>query len=94
MPILVFIIILYGVYKKINIYDRFIEGSKESFDIIITMFPPMLAMIFGVNIMIKSGFIDYIFMIFKWIKIIPIDVFPMMLLRPISGSVSLATLNK
>ena len=57
------------------------------------MFPPMLAMIFGVNILIKSGFIDYIFMIFKWIRVIPIDVFPMIILRPISGSVSLATLN-
>lgn len=87
------IIILYGFIKKINVYDTFIDGSKESFDLIFTMFPTMLAMIFGINIFLKSGLIDILFNLIKPIKIIPIEVFPMILLRPISGSASLATLN-
>lgn len=56
----------------------------------------MLAMIFSLNIFLKSGMIDYIFYILKpiiGIFKIPIEVFPMILLRPISGSASLAFLN-
>ena len=53
----------------------------------------MLAMIFGINIFLKSGLIDILFNLIKPIKIIPVEVFPMILLRPISGSASLATLN-
>lgn len=56
----------------------------------------MLAMIFGVNIFLKSGAIDYLFILIKpFLSIIkvPIEIFPMILLRPISGSSSLAFLN-
>ncbi len=87
---------IYGIKKKVDLYDTFIEGSKESFDLIFSMFPCMLAMIFSLNIFLKSGMIDYIFYILKpiiGIFKIPIEVFPMILLRPISGSASLAFLN-
>lgn len=57
------------------------------------MFPPMLAMIFGVNIFLKSGIIEYIYKIFSGFNFIPSEILPMILLRPISGSASLATLN-
>ena len=57
------------------------------------MFPPMLAMIFGVNIFIKSGVLNIMFNAIKIINFIPSEVFPMMILRPISGTASLATLN-
>lgn len=56
----------------------------------------MLAMIFGLNIFIKSGTLNYVFAILKPIVNflnVPIEVFPMMILRPISGSASLALLN-
>ena len=56
IPLMVLGIILYGIKKKVNIYDVFVEGSKESYEMVLTMFPCMLAMIFGVNIFIKSGF--------------------------------------
>lgn len=96
IPILVLGIIAYGVIKKINIYDVFVEGSKESYDMALTMFPCMLAMIFGVNIFIKSGVLEYIFGFFQNILDflrIPIEIIPMAIMRPISGSSSLAILN-
>ena len=55
IPLMVLGIILYGIKKKINIYDVFVEGSKESYEMVLTMFPCMLAMIFGVNIFIKRA---------------------------------------
>ena len=96
IPIMVFGIIGYGLIKKVNIYDVFIEGSKESYDMVLSMFPCMLAMIFGVNIFIKSGVLEYIFSYFQNILDIiniPLEVIPMAIMRPISGSSSLAILN-
>ena len=96
IPIMVLGIILYAYIKKVDIYDVFIEGSKESYDMILTMFPCMLAMIFGINIFIKSGILEYIFGFFQGILDIlnlPLEIIPMAIMRPISGSSSLAILN-
>lgn len=96
IPALVLFIIIYGVSKKINIYDEFIEGSKESFTMTLKIFPCLLAMILGINIFLKSGILDF-FMnlinpLFQYVKI-PIQALPMMIMRPISGSSTLAILN-
>lgn len=96
IPIMVLGIVLYGIIKKINVYDVFVDGAQESYDMIITMFPCMLAMIFGVNIFIKSGILEYIFSFFGNILEllhIPVEIIPMAIMRPISGSSSLAILN-
>lgn len=96
IPILVLIVIIYGLYKKVDIYNVFTEGSKESFDIAYTMFPCLIGMIFGINIFLKSGILNYIYEFlspfFKLVNL-PGDLFPMILMRPISGSSSLAILN-
>ena len=96
IPIIVFIIVLYGVKKKVDVYDVFIEGSKESLSMIKELFPTFLAMILGVNIIINSGFLSFILGIFKPLfsfLCIPLEILPMAVIRPISGSASLAILN-
>lgn len=96
VPIMVLIVVVYGVYKKCDIYDDFIDGASESFDMIIKMFPCLLAMIFSVNIFLKSGFLESFFNMIKplidFINV-PVEVLPMAIMRPISGSSSLAILN-
>lgn len=96
IPLLVMIIILYAVYQKVDVYDTFVEGAKESFPMIRSMFPTFLAMIFGVNLFLNSGIIDTVFSfftpLFESIKV-PVDILPMAILRPISGSSTLAILN-
>ena len=96
LPLIVLIVIIYGIYKKINVYDTFLEGAKESFDMVLSLFPTLLAMILGVNIFIKSGVLDFILIIFKPIFSvikIPYEVLPLALMRPISGSSGIALLN-
>lgn len=60
------------------------------------LFPTFIAMILAVNVFIKSGFLDfllsYISPLFKYLSM-PIEVLPLALIRPISGSASLAYLN-
>ena len=96
LPLIVLFIIVYGLIKKVNIYDVFLDGAKESFDMIIKMFPPLLGMIFSVNIFINSGilikFLNIFSFIFKILKV-PIEVVPLALMRPISSTSALAILN-
>lgn len=96
IPLMVLFIILYGIIKKVNIYDEFLVGSTESFGMILKIFPCLLAMILGINIFLKCGILDLLSNllepIFSYIKI-PIQVLPMMIMRPISGTSTLAILN-
>jgi len=96
IPLLVLSIVIYGAYKKINVYDSFVEGSKEGFSMVLNMFPPLLAMIFGINIFTNSGLIDEIFTFLKplfFVLHIPLEILPIAVMRPLSGSFGLALLN-
>jgi len=96
IPLMVLGIVLYGIIKKVNVYDVFIDGAKESFDMVLSMFPNLLAMILGINIFLKSNIltslIKFINPVLEFIKL-PYQILPMALIRPISGSSSLAFLN-
>ena len=81
------------MYKKNDFFSNFIEGSSESFKLIIKIFPNLLAMIFSVNILISSGFLDYFLNLISPIIKIPFEILSMALVRPISGNASLALLN-
>lgn len=92
LSIIVLLVIIYGLYKKVNIFDKFIEGSKESYSMILSLFPCLLAMILAVNIFVTSGFLDYILRLIK-LSFIPSELVTLMILRPISGSSSMAILT-
>lgn len=96
IPLIVLIIILYGYFKKVDVYDTFIEGVKESFKMILNLFPTFIAMILAVNLFINSGVLDYVLsFINPALKAINIsgEILPLAIVRPISGSASLAYLN-
>ena len=93
MPILVSIIVIYGLYKKIDLYEAFIDGSKESFKMCFTIFPNLLAMILSVNVLINSGFIEWLVNLFFNSTKLPIEIISLIFTKPISGSASVALLN-
>lgn len=84
LPLLVLIILIYS-YKKINIYEAFIEGVKESFSMILEIFPSLLGMIFAVNIFTNSGILSALTK--------NSEIITMIILRPLSGNAALSTLN-
>lgn len=90
LPIMILGIIIYGIYKKVDIYSSFIKGAKDGINSAIGIFPFTVSMVFAVNIFLHSGILDYIFKGLADIlgPNIPINIFPMALLRPISGSAS------
>lgn len=97
LPIFIFMIIFYGLKKKINIYDSFLEGAKEGLVTTFSIFPAVIAMIFAINIFLDSGVLYFIAGFFKSLLEtlnIELEILPMALLRPISGNASLAIMNE
>lgn len=96
IPFIVLFVILFGIFKRIDVYDSFVSGSKEGIIIIKKMFPSMLGMILAINIFTSSGAVNYLFSFLKPIFSffnIPFEILPVALLRPISGSFGLGLLN-
>lgn len=93
IPILVFVLIFYGFFKGVDVYDSFINGTKESGKMIMEIFPYLLGMMVAVNIFINSGILTNFSQVIEKFINIPIDIIPMALMRPISGSSTLAILN-
>ena len=62
IPLLVLGIIGYALYKKVNVFDEFVDGAKEGLQLGFSVFPCLIAMIFGINILLKSGLLDRIFL--------------------------------
>lgn len=93
IPALVLFIALYGFIKKNDVYSSFIEGSKESFQMIFNLFPTLLAMMLGINLLLESNFLNVIANGIRLIVDVPSEIIPLALLRPISGSSALALLN-
>lgn len=96
IPLIVVTIIIYGIYKKVDIFDTFIDGVKEGMKLSINLFPTIFAMIIAITLITDSNIINYICNLLKplFSKIsFPTEVLPLALLRPISGSSSLVILN-
>ena len=72
IPLMVLLVILYGLFKKVDIYDAFVDGAKDSFDMIAKIFPCILGMLLGVNILLNSGLLDYIFNLLRPILSFPV----------------------
>ena len=57
IPIIVIIILIYGLYKKVDIFNNFLLGVKEGLKSCINLFPTIFAMIIAINLLTNSGFI-------------------------------------
>lgn len=96
IPLIVVTIIIYGIYKKVDIFDTFIDGVKEGMKLSINLFPTIFTMIIAITLITDSNIINYICNLLKplFSRIsFPTEVLPLALLRPISGSSSLVILN-
>lgn len=50
MPVLIIVVITLSLKNKISIYDTFIEGAKDSFSVVLSIFPSMLAILLVINL--------------------------------------------
>lgn len=96
IPLVVIIILIYGMYKKIDIFDTFLLGVKEGLKTSLGLFPTIFAMTIAITILTNSNLIsDFIGIVRPFFAKIgfPSELLPLGLLRPISGSSALVVLN-
>lgn len=93
MPLIILLIILYGVSEKNKVFDTFLKGAKEGLEIVIGLFPTLLGIFLAVGALRSSGIIELIVKVIEPVLNtlnIPAQIMPLALLRPISGSASMA----
>lgn len=93
IPTVILIILLYGVAEKNKVYDTFLEGVKDGIEIVFKLFPTLVGIFLAVGALRKSGIIDLIIKLISPITNllkIPNQILPLAMLRPISGSASMA----
>lgn len=95
IPALIFAFINYGAYKKVKVYESFIEGAKEGFNVAVRIIPYLVAMLSAIGIFRAGGGMDFLVMILKpFTELIgmPPEALPMAIMRPLSGSGSLGVM--
>ena len=58
IPLLIFLIIGYGLLCRHNIYEEFIEGAKDGFETVIGIMPTLIGLMVAVGILRASGFLE------------------------------------
>lgn len=89
IPILLGSIVIYGMIKKVKVYECFIEGAKEGLKVCLNIYPYLLAMLLAVGVFRESGALDYFINFIKpVVKFIglPAEVVPLVMVKPLSGS--------
>ncbi|WP_046159811.1 nucleoside recognition domain-containing protein, partial [Caldanaerobacter subterraneus] len=89
VPVLLIIIPFYGLVKKAKVYEIFIEGAKEGLDVVVRIFPSLLAMLVAIGVLRASGALNLlaqILMPFTQKIGMPEELVPLALIRPLSGS--------
>jgi len=92
IPLFILFVVLYGFYKKVRVYDSFVSGAKDGINIVIRIFPYLLAIFIAVKSFQASGAFDFIKNISSGIFAIlniPLEVVSISIIKPLSGSASL-----
>lgn len=93
IPVLLVFIPLYSAYRKVPVYESFVEGAKDGFQTAVSIIPSLVGMMVAISVFRMSGAMDLLVGAIKpvldWAGI-PGEVLPLAILRPITGAGSLA----
>jgi spore maturation protein SpmA len=89
---IIVLIILGGAYKKVSVFDAFIEGAKQGFDVIVKIIPYLVAMLVAIRVFRDSGAMGYILNGLTYLIQLTgvntefIGALPVAIMKPLSGS--------
>ena len=93
VPATIFLILLYGLIEKKAVFDIFLKGANDGVKMVIKIFPTLIGLFLAIGALSSSGILDFVIKIItptlKILKIPP-EIMPLAILRPISGSGSIA----
>ncbi len=93
IPVLLVFIPLFGIARNIKVYDVFIEGAKEGFQVAVRIIPFLVGILVAIGMFRGSGAMDLITEALRPLLSVtrfPPEIFPLVILRTLSGSGSLA----
>lgn len=93
MPLMIVIIVIYGVIERKKIFDIFLDGAKEGIGVVLNIFPTLVGLFVAIGALRSSGIIDLIVnLLMPILNLVnfPNEILPLALIRPISGSSSIA----
>ena len=89
IPMIIIGFPLYGLYKRVPVYEEFVVGAKEGFQVAVNIIPYLVAILFAVAMFRASGAMDFFVEALRplltplgW----PPEVLPMVITRPLTGS--------
>ena len=86
------VIVLGGVYKKINVFDAFIDGAKGGFETAVRIIPYLVGLLVAISLLRNSGVLEFVLDGLKYVFVFfngdtrIVDALPTALLKPLSGS--------
>ncbi|MBF0454197.1 MAG: spore maturation protein [Magnetococcales bacterium] len=89
IPSLMVLMLGFGAWRRIPIYEAFVEGAREGFDVAIRIIPYLVAILVAVGMFRASGAMGYLVNAMGSLTSqmgLPAEALPMALLRPLSGS--------
>lgn len=97
IPLILGLFIGYAYLKKVKVYEEFVEGAKEGFNVGVTIIPYLVAMLVAIAMFRACGALEFLTNILGSVteKIgIPGAVLPMAFMRPLSGSGSISVMTE
>ena len=95
IPLMLLIIVVYGIVKKQKVYELFLEGVKEGLSLVVHIFPTLLSILIAIGIFKTSGGMNILTMLLNPVaKIlgIPTEILPIGIMRSVSGGASVGLL--
>ena len=84
---------LYGLFKRVPVYESFVEGAKEGFQVAVRIIPYLVAILFAIAMFRASGAMEALTQVLNPVLGLigfPAELLPMAILRSLSGSGSAA----
>ncbi len=97
IPILLFLIPLIGILKKVKIYEVFVDGAKEGFQVAVRIIPFLVAILVAIGMFRASGAMElFVQLISPFTNLIgmPAEILPAAIMRPLSGSGALGVITE
>jgi spore maturation protein B len=87
---------VYGLIKGVPVYEVFVEGAKEGFEIAVLIIPYVVAILFAIEMFEQSGAMDFLIGLLDPVLGligVPAEVLPMAIIRPLTGSGSVGVVQ-
>jgi spore maturation protein SpmB len=95
---IVMVFLIAGAWRKVPLYESFVDGAKQGFEVAKSLLPYLVAMLCAIGVLRASGALDFVLDGVRWLTQVAgldtrfVDALPTALVKPFSGSAARAML--